>query len=42
MTEKQIEEITMEAIKIMRDYPDMSMKEAIEKAKEVTKYESRI
>ena len=33
----RIDEITIEAVKIFRDYPSMTIWEAIEKAKEVMK-----
>ena len=37
MTNKEIANIAAEAAKIRKDYPHLSIKEAIEKAKEVMK-----
>ena len=36
---KEIKEISDEAIKIMKDYPDVTIIGAVEKAKEVMNYE---
>lgn len=40
MTEREVQQISDEAIRIMRDYPEINMKEAVEIAKEVMKGES--
>lgn len=42
MTNKEKANIAVEAAKIRKDYPHLSIKEAIKKAKEVLKDESRI
>ena len=42
MNNKEIANIAAEAARIRKDYPELSIEEAIEKAKEVMKYESRI
>lgn len=41
MTKKEMANIAVEAAKLRKDYPELSYKQAIDKAKEVTKNDSQ-